>query len=366
MKVAIIGGGVIGLATAYALVEAGCDVILMDKQEIPNPGSASYDLSRMIRLQYGPQTGYARLARRALTSWKKLQDELGIQLYHPTGVCVWPATASAWSVATHNALGRAGVVYHKVAPKIDAGRFIEHARLGDGIWTREGGVLLAKAVVAALAADVARKGALLRPGTEAASVDPGQGTVTTTTGEVIQGDAVIVAAGAWTSNLFPDFVGRLTPIRSIAVYVTPPPGFASDWDAAPCTMIETRESMLYALPPVPGAPLKLAGTANLRPADPDDPEPVSPQEARAVLEAFRPYLRDVDGYDIIGTAMGHYADPPDKTFIIERRDRVIIVSGCGGRMFKFAPLLGEEIAAVLTGAVAPGELAHWSMPSALP
>ena len=85
MKVAIVGGGVVGLAAAQALLEAGCDVTLLDKHNIPNPGSASYDLSRMMRLQYGPQSGYARLAKQALTSWDKLQNELGVQLYHPTG-----------------------------------------------------------------------------------------------------------------------------------------------------------------------------------------------------------------------------------------------------------------------------------------
>jgi sarcosine oxidase len=124
--------------------------------------------------------------------------------------------------------------------------------------------------------------------------------------------------------------------------------------------------MLYALPPVPGAPLKLAGTANLRPADPNRPEPVTPEEALAVREAFRPYLRNVDEYGIIGTAMGHYADPPDKTFIVEGRDRIVIVSGCGGRMFKFAPLLGQEIAAVLTGAASASQLDHWRKPLVTP
>ena len=177
---------------------------------------------------------------------------------------------------------------------------------------------------------------------------------------------MVVAVGAWTSKLIPRFVGKLKPIRSIVVYVAPPEELATDWAATPCTMIETRESMLYALPPVPEVPLKLAGTANLRQADPDRPEPVSPEEAKAVLEAFRPYLPNIEHYRITGTAMGHYADPPDKTFIVERQGRSVIISGCGGRMFKFAPLLVVEIAAVLTGRAPATTLDHWSRPLALP
>jgi glycine/D-amino acid oxidase-like deaminating enzyme len=256
VKVAIVGGGVVGLAAAHALLEAGCDVTLLDTHDIPNPGSASYDLSRMMRLQYGPQSGYARLAKQALTSWEKLQNELGVQLYHPTGVCVWPATFGVWSEATRHTLRDAGLAYRQISPKIKPGHFIDHAGLGDGVWTQEGGVLLAKSVLAALAADAARKGAVLRPKTEATSVDPARGIVRTRVGELIQGDAIIIAAGAWTATLLPDLAARLTPIRSIAVYVAPPSELAADWAVAPCTMIETRESMLYAL-------LSLAPTAEM-------------------------------------------------------------------------------------------------------
>jgi phytoene dehydrogenase-like protein len=81
-----------------------------------------------------------------------------------------PLVARGWPIA-------------KVSSMSDAGNLIEHARLGDGIWTQEGGVLLAKAAVAALAAVVARKGALLRPRTEVRTVDPRQGTGMTRTGD---------------------------------------------------------------------------------------------------------------------------------------------------------------------------------------
>jgi glycine/D-amino acid oxidase-like deaminating enzyme len=111
MKVIIVGSGVIGLSTAHALLDAGCDVTVCDAQAIPNPASASYDRSRMMRLQYGTQRGYAHLARRALLSWIELERALGVQLYRPTGICVWSATAEAWTSATPGALNDAGIVH---------------------------------------------------------------------------------------------------------------------------------------------------------------------------------------------------------------------------------------------------------------
>ncbi len=132
--------------------------------------------------------------------------------------------------------------------------------------------------------------------------------------------------------------------------------------------IQNFEAVLggdYALPPVPEAPLKLAETANLRQADPEPPRTgVAELEAQAVLEAFRPDLPNIERYRIVDTAMGCYADPPDKPFIVEQQGRSVVVSGCGGRMFKFGPLLGAEIAAVLTGRSSANTLDHWSRPLA--
>jgi glycine/D-amino acid oxidase-like deaminating enzyme len=363
VKVVVVGGGIVGLSTAHALLEAGCEVTVFDAQAIPNPASASFDRSRMMRLQYGSQKGYAHLAQRALTSWTDLERKLDVQLYRPTGVCVWSATAEAWTLATRGALGDAGIAYGEARLDDHAGRIFNHSALHHGVHTQEGGVLLADRAVTALATAATRKGARLQPGLTVSEVDAERGIVRTASG-IVEADAVVIAVGAWTSKLLRSFDSRVTPVRSIVAYVMPPDELAADWAASPCTMIETRESMLYALPPVPEAPLKLAGTANLRQADPDQPERVSPQEAQAVLEAFRPYLPNIERYRIVGTAMGCYADPPDKTFIVERQGRSVIVSGCGGRMFKFGPLLGMEIAAVLTGKATAATLDHWSKPLA--
>ena len=78
-------------------------------------------------------------------------------------------------------------------------------------------MLLADRVVTALAAAATRKGAQLQPGDAVSDVDAERGLVRTASGGVVEADAVIVTVGAWTSKLLPRFVGKLKPIRSIAV-----------------------------------------------------------------------------------------------------------------------------------------------------
>jgi glycine/D-amino acid oxidase-like deaminating enzyme len=134
--------------------------------------------------------------------------------------------------------------------------------------------------------------------TEATAIDPARGIVRTKTDEIIQSDRVVVAAGAWTAKLFPDLVKRLTPIRSIAIYAAPPPELAAAWAAAPCTMIVSDHRYGH-------------GTLRAPPR-----RNLSHRASGSPHDCFR----------------------------------------CGGRMFKFAPLLGEDIAAVLGGIAATTRL----------
>jgi sarcosine oxidase len=41
-----------------------------------------------------------------------------------------------------------------------------------------------------------------------------------------------------------------------------------------------------------------------------------------------------------------YTTTPDERFILERRGRVLIGSACSGHGFKFAPAIGERLAAI--------------------
>ena len=66
LKIIIIGGGIMGLCSAWALRRAGHQVALYEQGPIPNPLGSSFDQHRLIRYTYGAMTGYARMVARGL------------------------------------------------------------------------------------------------------------------------------------------------------------------------------------------------------------------------------------------------------------------------------------------------------------
>jgi len=53
VNVIIVGAGIAGLSTAWALVKAGHSVSVIEQGRIPNPLAASGDHHRIIRRAYG-------------------------------------------------------------------------------------------------------------------------------------------------------------------------------------------------------------------------------------------------------------------------------------------------------------------------
>jgi sarcosine oxidase len=78
---------------------------------------------------------------------------------------------------------------------------------------------------------------------------------------------------------------------------------------------------------------------------PGEPEPALVERIAAwTRETYR--LQDPDP---VGAETCMYTTTPDQSFILERRGRIVVGSPCSGHGFKFAPAIGERLAALATG-----------------
>src|SRR5512133_3648863 len=85
-KIIVIGAGINGVTAAIELKKRGHEVILVDPGPLPHPLAASTDISKAVRAAYGADEDYTKLAERSIKLWRKWNEELGVELYHETGV----------------------------------------------------------------------------------------------------------------------------------------------------------------------------------------------------------------------------------------------------------------------------------------
>ena len=78
-RVAIIGGGVMGLMTAYYAAPLADAVTVLDRSWVGDPATASFGLTRSVRNDYR-DPGYARLAFEARRLWLEFQEQSGESL----------------------------------------------------------------------------------------------------------------------------------------------------------------------------------------------------------------------------------------------------------------------------------------------
>ncbi len=350
MKVVIVGGGIIGLAAAWAVARAGHDVELCERASLPNPLASSSDDSRLIRFPYGAKRNYARMVAPAYRAIAHVSRDLAVDVHIPTGTLIVAGENDPSMRACIGDLEALAVPYDVLKAGQVATRFplLVEAPGACGLWTPTGGVLLARRLLHALISWLdARDNVLLRPQTRVTAVDRASARVETATGAEIRGDRLIIAAGPWAPDLLPDFAGRLEPSRQVVVELDASPDTAASWSTMPMVLdgIAAGGSGFYAVPPVAGLNLKIGDHGLSHAGHPDQDRVPTHSERQRILELARTRLASADAYAPVAARTCFYTRAAEERFVAEAGARALVLAGFSGHGFKFGPLIGLAVQA---------------------
>lgn len=364
MKAIIVGGGIMGLCTAWGLAREGHVVDLFEQGALPNPLASSVDEHRLIRHPYGDRTGYARMIDPAFEAWDLLWRDLGQTFYAPTGTLALTGEGAEWaerSARTLAAIGRPMTALpldelRRRFPQLDA-RGVERA-----FWMDTGGVLFAQDIVAALARHLqSRHGATLRAHTRVHSVDLEHGRVVTEAGAMHEADVVIVAAGAWVGRLLPGFARSLVPSRQVVIYFRLPDEQNAAWAKGPMVIQKTGDVGLYFVPPMQGRGFKVGDHSFSRSGDPDAGREATEDEIRPLIERCRNLFKGFDTWRTDRVKACFYTVTEDERFVVEKTGaKGWLMSPCSGHGFKFGAVMGLELARTVTTNREPTAHARWA------
>ena len=364
----VIGAGVFGIPTALELRRRGWAVTLLDPGPIPHPLAASTDISKVIRIEYGPDVSYMRLAEAAREGWLKWNEEWsrtgGDSLYHETGVlmisraAMEPGGFEAESFA--RLLGR-GHEPERITARLLCARFPAWELSGytDGFYHAKGGYAESGRVIQALALRAVREGVVVGEGSGVVRLIE-RGTRVTgvedAAGRQFLADEVIVAAGVWTAKLVGLPVVCIQPSGHPVIHLRPadPAPFAPD--QFPVFTADITRTGCYGFPANRDGIVKVATHRLGIKLDADDRREVDRadiERMRAFLSETLPALADAP---VVYTRLCMYADTQDEDFWIARdpaRDGLTVASGGSGHGFKFAPVLGGIVADVVEGVAQP-------------
>ncbi|MGH3255402.1 MAG: FAD-dependent oxidoreductase [Streptosporangiaceae bacterium] len=355
----VIGAGLAGSATAWALTRRGRSVVVLEAFGPGHRRGSSHGSARIFRRAY-PDPLYVRLTGDADRLWRQLEDEAGEELVLRTGGLDYGPAREAEKMY---GILRAHGVAAELMPAEAAGERWPGLAFGPDqvLFHPDAGVLDPERTMAAMRRLAAAAGAEIFFETPVVRV------CATTDGAVVEGagqswraPVVIVAAGSWLEPLLDGLVRlpALTVEQVEAFHFAPR---TPAWNGPPPAPIFIYHDQTSGYGLLAGRDGEVPGAVKIGDHD-HSRGTVTTGDGRdgivnpVVRERVCKFVRErVPGLDPapVGELTCMYTLTANEDFILDRHGPFVICSACSGHGAKFAPLTGEIAADLACGGASP-------------
>jgi monomeric sarcosine oxidase len=365
-RIVIIGGGIIGLSTAYTLLCSGIeDVTVLEQAVIDHEQASSHGISRLLRFEYGSDTLYSQMVQLSLQRWQRLEHIVKRKLYTPTGLLVLGSEQDEYTRSSYSVLRKLGYTPERLTHEDCEHRFPQFNTQDFDLLTfnMNAGMLHASMCLQALRACIIALGGTILEHHRVTHIDNDRSQAPIrlhiSNGKTIIADRIAITAGPWVHRLLGamNLPVRLTrqyllyfsdlPIERYNVYNFP--AFIAD-DLYGFPLHKTgNPGPLY---------LKAASHSFGAPAIPDEVPPVDENVIQQVTSRLYHLLPELEQARLAKVESYIYDVSHDEDFILDylpQDHRIVFATGLTGHGFKFGLLLGEIMTSLLceTASIVP-------------
>jgi monomeric sarcosine oxidase len=351
-QVVIVGAGIIGLSTAYALLKQGMKrVTILEQYAVDHALSTSRGISRLLRFEYGADLFYSQLVRLALARWRELEHTTKRTLYTRTGLLSLGNDGDNVTLPGYLALRRMGISSELLSCHDCRERFPQfHIQPYDLFtYSMEAGILHASYSLRTLKELVLAMGGKLCESCHVTgwSSDGAHQPLRLQlrSGDECEADRIVLATGPWVHRLLGGLHLPVWVTRQYLLYFTDVPSSLFKLHAFPAFMAGD----LYGFPLHGSADggaswFKAASHAFGNLIDPDDPPATDARAVAMVSAQLKDLLPALRSARLTHVDACMYDVSADEDFILDYlpwEPRVVFASGLTGHGFKFGLLLGE-------------------------
>ena len=360
--VIVIGVGSMGSATCYYLAKQGYQVLGLEQFDIPHELGSHAGQSRIIRKAYGEATEYVPLLQRAYKNWTFLEEETGARIFHETGLLYMGSTSNTFIQTVKQSASIYGIPLEVLSKQKFDQKFPQFnlPESYERLLEPEAGLLYPEKCNDLLVETARHHGAQIKTNTKVQdwSIEGDLITVETES-DSYKADKLVVTAGAWVSSLLPQLATNVEVTRQALAWVKPKKWEDFAIGRFPCWVFKQNDLFFYGFPILPqeefGGPHGLKIGLHHPAQVVTDPDLINREPLESERNQLIQFLNECisSGYEsLIEMKTCLYTNTPDEHFIIDflpqTNRKVAVACGFSGHGFKFASVIGEVLADLVT------------------